>query len=244
MLELVVVVVMNSQTLGVDMDPVTTAALVSGGSQVLGSLLGGKPQVRHDSAHGETEGAIRAKMEAAEKYGISKLYALGAPAVGGSTTVVGGDNSLGSAISNMGADVSRAVANQQTNAERALQALTLDKASLENDYLREQIRSIRLRTLREAAPSKPVVNAPGVSFDTPVYSPDVFTPDYSFLGIPMRGNPYGSDSQTVTNRLGESELLEMINAIGTGGMDAYWTVMAALTGDPYYRKGNRLDVRR
>ena len=221
------------------MDPVMGGALISSLGSVAGSLLD-KTNVKHDSAHGETEGSIRAKMEAAKQYGISPLYMLGAPSVSGSSTVVG-DNGLGNAVADMGANIGRAVAAKQTDQQRLLEALTLKRAGLENELLTAQINSINTRTRQQSAPPLPAAG------NTSVYpkqiSPDQFTGNYDFFGMDMKSNPYASDSQVVTNRLGESEILEMINAIGTGGMDAYWTIMNWLSDDPSYRKGNKLTVR-
>lgn len=118
--------------------PLVAAAGISAASSLLGGLLGGKDDVKHDSAHGETEGAIRAQMEAAEKYGISKQAMIGAPLVGGQSTVVGGGSPLGQAIAQGGADISRAVLQTGNNSEK-MNALALENAQLNNDLLRASI---------------------------------------------------------------------------------------------------------
>lgn len=223
------------------MDPLVTSALIGAGSKLAGQLVGGgtNNHAGRDSRQRLQEAvhaSIGMKVEEAKKYGISPLYALGAPTFSPAGVAVGGDN-LGATISDMGADISRAVAAGQTAPERELQALTLEKAKLENRYLWEQINSLHMRTRAEMG------TAAGLGVATQQLSPPQWTPEYTIAGIPLRSNPYVTDSQTGTNRFGESEIMEMLNALTTIPADAYWSLMGSLTGSPHYRKGNRLDIR-
>lgn len=145
------------------MGPLTMAALGSAASSVIGkgidALTGGgnvdSPTMKEMA--GAQRAAIRGKIEAADKYGISRLYALGAPTMSTGFSTGGSEPTLGAQLSDMGADVSRAVAAVQSDEERALQALTLEKAGLENDFLRAQIQSVNMRTARESGPAYPVI---------------------------------------------------------------------------------------
>lgn len=143
------------------MDPVITSALISGASSLAGSLLGNKNNHAGRDQRQAIEFANRSsvldKVAAAKEAGISPLYALGAPTIS-TTSQVGSSDTLGSTLASMGQDVSRAVAAGQSATERQLTALTLEKAGLENEYLRSQIASVNSRTARESAPAIPLEN--------------------------------------------------------------------------------------
>lgn len=143
------------------MDPLLGSALIGAGSSLVSSLLGGgnnhAGRDQRQAISFANRSAITDKVAAAKEAGISPLYALGAPVISTTSQVGDTGSSLGSTIASMGADVSRAVAASQSDVERKIQALTLDKAALENDYLREQIASVRARTAREAGPAYPVI---------------------------------------------------------------------------------------
>lgn len=209
------------------MDPIIGGSLISAGANLLGGLLGGNKNnhAGRDARQAVTYAnysSIVDRVKAAKDAGIHPLYALGAPtgafqAWGGSS---GGEPSIGSALSQMGADVGRAVAAGQTDAERALQALTLDKAALENDYLREQIHSIRNRTIRESAPPLPPSAVPGMI-------PEKVVPPQRTSGVnvavPFNSNPYFSDGQTHEDRYGEvgGAILGLLNIPADLGYTMY-----------------------
>lgn len=153
------------QMFGVD-DAIIGAG-ISAGSKLLGGLLGGSTNNHAGRDQRQaTSYAIRAsvldKVAAAKEAGISPLYALGAPVMSASSAVGQPSGStLGETLSGMGQDIGRAVAATQSAAERQLQALTLQKAGLENDYLRAQIASINARTAQQMGPARPAVDLPG-----------------------------------------------------------------------------------
>ena len=206
------------------MDPVTRGALISAGSTLAGGFMdklfpgdSGPPGGDYKAMKSANMAAIAGKMEAAKKYGISALYAMGAPTASPSFSVGGdGGMSRGSTLASMGQDISRAVAAGQTADERALQALTLEKAKLENDYLRAQINSVNSRTIRESAPPMP---APGALLPEKVNPPE--RTQNIKAGVEYLTNPNWSDAQTFTNRYGENEILETLLSIIIGGADAY-----------------------
>lgn len=86
---------------------------------------------------------IQWKVNDATAAGIHPLYALGAPTISPSAVSVGDSpsTSMGSAVADMGQDLSRAMTANQTQPERdsdyakTIQALTTQKMGLENDIL-------------------------------------------------------------------------------------------------------------
>lgn len=209
--------------------PVVAAAGISALSNLAGSLIGGGDSNNHagrdqrQAISFANQSAILDKVKAAKKAGISPLYALGAPAISGPGVNVGssGGPSLGQTISEMGADVSRAVAAGQTAEERALQALTFEKAALENDYLREQIASVRARTARESGPAIRAV--PGLIPER-VQAPQRTT-GANVMGGAWESAPGTSDlGQIIEDRYGEGNPLSW--PLGGLGMvhDYWWNV--------------------
>lgn len=210
--------------LGVDMDIGSALSTFAQGGSLLpvaASLLGGSsdgPDHLVKRTRQANEAAIEGKLNAAKKYGISALYALGSPTISPSVSVGGGGGSdLGASLASMGQDISRAVASGQTDAERALQALTLDKAKLENEYLAAQIASIRTRTVKESAPPVPVSG--GLSPETA--KPPTRTTGIN-AGIGYQTNPYFSDWENMENRYGESEIGATLGWLVNGIADAVW----------------------
>lgn len=211
------------------MDPIIGGALISAGSQVIGGLLGsgknnhaGRDQRQAISYANRS--AILDKVAAAKEAGISPLYALGAPTISATSQVgEGGGNGLGQTLAGMGQDIGRAVAAQQTDLERKVQQLTLDKAALENDYLRAQINSVRVRTIRESGPPMPEAGpAPGPLRPERLQDPSRTKGLNAGIGYPT--NPYFSDAQSFEDRYGDSELASMYWAVQNGLADLYWNV--------------------
>lgn len=152
------------------MDPMTASALIGAGSKLAGGLMGMFDNSASEASDQDwkrqkkvLQNSIQWRVADAKKAGVSPLYALGAPTMSYSPTSVGGDSGLanmGRTLADMGQDVSRAVAATQSPEERALQALTLRKAQLENDYLSAQINSINTRTAQQIGPPMPSTAAP------------------------------------------------------------------------------------
>lgn len=180
-------------------DPMVVAAGLNAVGTLAGNLIGGsRGGMKGGNMRNVREAqqaAIAGKVKAAEKFGISKLYALGAPTISPAVDVGGSGPSLGETISQMGADVSRAVAAGQTGAERQLQVLALEKAGLENDFLRGQIASLAVRTAKEVGPPMPGL------------IPEKVVPPQRTSGLNVgtgfRTNPNFSDAQTIEDRHGE-----------------------------------------
>lgn len=215
------------------MDPLIGGALINAGSSLIGNLLGPSPQGIGDQVREQ----INAKMKMAEKWGISRLVMLGAPASVAPPQQVGG---IGDTIASMGADIGRAVASQQTQPERLVQGLLLKKAGLENELLESQIRSINLRTMREAAPPRPVVVDPRTGLIPEKVTQAQRVPGVNMFGVPIEANPNFSDAGTATQRWGESELMETLLNLVIGGGDAYWNsnLRKAMNEPRDYSKGS------
>lgn len=137
---------------------------------------------------------IQWKVDDANKAGIHPLYALGANTTSFSPVSVGGPDL--SFLGDMGQDIDRSrMATSSApirGASRALEALTLERASLENDLLRSQIRRS---------------NAPSVGPALPGMIPEeVVNPQRTSgvnVGVPVVSNPHFSDAQSYEDRYGE-----------------------------------------
>lgn len=206
-------------------DPMVIAAGISGVSNLVGNLVGNSGSVQGGNMRNMREAnhaAIMGKISAAKKAGISPLYALGAPTV--SPTVEVGSSGLGETISDMGADVSRAVAAGQTSAERKLQELTLLKAQKDIEFLEAQTASINARTVRESAP--PFPGALSQKVGDPMFTTGV---NIGSIFPPWESNPNFSDTgQYGENRYGEG--LGILAGIPAAIGDMYWnsTIRKAL----------------
>lgn len=110
------------------------------------------------------QNGIRWKVADAQAAGIHPLYALGAPPTSFSPISVGSDpvDSFGSSsaahFSDLGQDLSRAIDSTRTKPERVnarMDALSLERAELENAYLRSRI---ALTDRTQVGPPLPSVN--------------------------------------------------------------------------------------
>lgn len=99
------------------------------------------------------QNGIRWRVEDAKAAGINPLAAMGASTVGGNPVVVGGDG--GSAYSNMGQNISRAIGAGQTQAERDLEDLKLTHGKLQNDLLSTQVAQAKMELRKQMGPPLP-----------------------------------------------------------------------------------------
>lgn len=143
------------------MEPISAAIMggLSAGSSLLGGLMNrssaqqANQQNQYWAAQNMAQqrefaqNGISWKVADAKKAGIHPLYALGAQTTSFSPVSVGSqaDYSMGSAVSNMGQDISRAISATRSEDERvsavtsAMSGLQLERAGLENDLLRSKI---------------------------------------------------------------------------------------------------------
>lgn len=172
--------------------PLVAAAIPAVGS-LLGGLFGQKSQ--SDMAEKNIEmqkefaqKGVQWKVADSLKAGIHPLFGLGASTTSFAPVSVG--DSLGPAIAQSGQEIGRAVgasmsSEQQVSAK--MNALTLERGSLENELLRSQIRAM---------------NAPGSPPGLPSVSGDNSSPLKAF-GVSIQKNPQFSDAQEFSNRYGE-----------------------------------------
>lgn len=159
------------------MDPITTGALITGGSLLAGQLLRSseRPYGHADAqAHSDAyqreyaQNAIQWRVADAKKAGLHPLAALGAAGASYTPTSLSGgsDSGWGDTYSAMGQDIGRAIASKQTDTERRLSALQL--MSLEKDIqgkeLDNQMRASQLAKM--TSPSVPPP-APGPKYSIP-----------------------------------------------------------------------------
>lgn len=121
----------------------SVAGNIAGG---VASWMGGKSA--NDLTEKAMKNGIQWKVADARKAGISPLVALGSAPF--SPALVNTGEGVGSALANMGQDVSRAVVSNQSRSSQ-LDSLTLTNAELQNDLLRAQIARTQLEALQKPA---------------------------------------------------------------------------------------------
>lgn len=148
--------------------------------------------------------SITWKVRDAKKAGVHPVAALGATGYQYSPVSVGSD------FSEAGQSLGRALHAHMDHSERALSKLAVEKAGLENEYLRAQIASVRTRLNQHSQPAAPggaryVVDGQGdtavplvTKLERPQQTTHVNTP---FGTVVTR--PGVSDAQTYEDRWGE-----------------------------------------
>lgn len=203
--------------------------LLSAGSTLLGGLMG---QSAADKARKSQEAAnkqnyeaqkefaqngLRWKVEDATKAGVHPLYAVGAPTQSFQASFAGSpaDMSMPNALAGAGQDIGRAVAATQTAPEKALMTLQLERAGLENDLLRTQIR----RQVMETGPTFPTASGDPATL--------------SFHGMNWRTNPDTSPAQKIQDRYGD--IVESLYGLGVVGSDMVHNAVPTPNRPPEYR---------
>lgn len=174
-------------------------------------------QQREFAQHG-----VQWKVDDAKAAGINPLAALGASTTSFSPISLGGEApKSGEGFSNMGQDLQRAfkaastagMREESDNAE--LRKLQLEKASLENDVLRQEINSKQMRHGRlngQIGPAMPVAHT--ITENAPVKGDDVKQKPEDYpatkivrpFGYPLLAAPALSDGQQFEDRYGDSEI--------------------------------------
>lgn len=174
--------------------PLVASALIGAGGSVLGGLFGQRSQQKMAEANIKyqkqfAKNAVQWKTEDSLKAGIHPLFGLGAQTHSFAPVAVG--DSIGPAISQAGQEIGRAVGASMTGEQQAtskvLATLGVERASLENDLLRSQIRAI---------------NAPGSPPPLPSVSGDNSSPIKMF-GHAVQASPSFSDAADFQQRYGE-----------------------------------------
>lgn len=144
--------------------------LISAGASLLGGVLGQKSQEKQAEKNIQlqkdfAQQGIQWKVADAKAAGIHPLYALGANTHSFAPVSVG--DSLSPALANAGQDIGRAVnavsdgSTRVYGIQKALQGLALERAGLENEVLRSQIRR------NNSAGTPPPVPTPGTQWLIP-----------------------------------------------------------------------------
>lgn len=223
------------------MDPLTIGALISGGSSLLGGILGGnradaQAEQNRQMQLAFAQNAIQWKVEDAKKAGVHPLFALGAST--GSFTPVANNSGeiLGDAVSKMGQNLGRAA---EAGGDKESKALLMTKARLEvenqglqNDILRQKIAS-DIRVQSQAAGSPPAGVPAGFTFDPAdpkglgKMSWPLKVEEDTRQALSQFGRPWKimntSDAQALENRYGDlvEEIGGVANLIGDTGLNVH-----------------------
>lgn len=159
-----------------------------------------KKQIAHE---------LPGRVNAAKKAGIHPLYALGMNSTASQPQMVGGDSNPMD-YSSMGQDIGRAVEAYASGSQRTakrLEALSLDRAELENQLLRSQI----ARNIQQGTPSL-ADSADDVRYPAQAKMPMGYgdTAPLLRLGRDQKGNPV----RVYNDDLGDNELLQAVTALG------------------------------
>lgn len=204
------------------MDPMIGSSLISAGSNLLGGLMGSKGPDRKASRDmlniqyaehvKNIPREMNMRLKSAKAFGVHPLVALGMQPTSMAQAHMVGDtgNDIGSALSEVGQDVSRAVSAYQTKEQRdevrTLSKLSVERAGLENELLRSQIASQRA----QLAPAAPI------NID-PRYPEQALMPmGYGDTAPLLRKgkDPYGDPVRVYNDDLGDNEVLQALSAIG------------------------------
>lgn len=193
---------------------------------------------------------IRWKVADAQAAGLHPLAALGAQVSSYSPVSVGDLSMPKTDFGGMGQDIGRAIDAGSTQAERSdrmgaaiartAQVFSLEKMNLENELLKTSLAKSQA-TLPPPIPSPVPAGALAHLSRSPQRTTEGHpieekkieqqasdapaTARYKFLGLPLQANPRVSDAQVLEDRLGDSEVLSTISAVGNLLADlgyTYW----------------------
>lgn len=178
--------------------------LISAGASILGGILGNRSQQKMADQNIAlqkefAQKGIQWKAADALKAGIHPLYAMGAQTHSFAPVSVG--DSLGPALASAGQDIGRAVSSvtdPETRATAAVSALQLERAGLENELLRSQIRQIN------SAGNPPGVPLPGAPNDDPAYVGGreiIRDPNFGVVSMPI--GPSADKLQSSVGEVGD-----------------------------------------
>lgn len=205
-------------------------SIISGIGNLVGGLFGSNAAEKANKQNIKlqkqfAQEGIQWKVADAKKAGIHPLYALGAQTASFAPSSVG--DPLGGAISDMGQNIGRAVDAASSSGDRvvnkAITALQLERAGLENELLRSQI----ARERGQLGPGFPgtatLIEGQGDTSSEKVVDPQRTTNIRIGRG-PVRLNKEFSDAQTWEDRYGDSEIAQMI-AGGTIASADIWNAL-------------------
>lgn len=182
-------------------------SIIGAGTSLLGGLMGANEAKKNRALQKDAMyNGIQIKVKDAQAAGVHPLYALGASTFT-PTPITSG---MPEAIGNAGQDISRAVSAAQDGNERAstytrsLQALQLERGTLENELLRGQIRNLN-------SPGSPPVSPDSRTTGIIDGQGDTRAPVSAF-GVNVRPRASETQAQDFENEYGEwpSELVGAI----------------------------------
>lgn len=188
---------------------------------------------------------IRWKVADAKAAGIHPLFALGAQTHSFTPQSIGStaDSSMGDAVASAGQNLGRAAQAAMSFEEREkskiADALTLEKAGLENDLLRTQIHSLKAKQLGPAAPGGPLGPLTSQSQgDARKYN--------LASDIPIHARPSETPAEKLEDEYGDESIINFINnnwrqfrdLIETGRVGN----MSLYGGKPYIYSGKPIDL--
>jgi len=193
--------------------------ILGGLTSVVGGVLGSSEKKKDRKLQKDAmQHGIQWRVEDALRSGVHPLYALGAPTFSPSPVSAGGYD-LGQGLADAGQSIGRAVSAYQSKPDRnaaILGTLGIERAQLENDLLRSQIRQIN-------QPGNP----PGIS-RVPVRGDGILPGDVNVKGgklvFPGSGElpltPNRTEAQRIQDRYGD--WVEGAYGVGLLAEDAFW----------------------
>lgn len=202
------------------------------------------------------------KIDDAASRGIHPLAALGAQTASFSPISLGGSAAT-SDLGTAGQDVARAfaaAAPAETRTAREAQEIALEKGRLENEVLRSQLASSKIRIMRQVGPpmaaavenqvvdgqgdsriplprSGPVRSADGLALkEDEMKQKEGDAPAQAYsrpFGWKMDHNPWASDGQSFEDRYGDSEIGSTLKLMYNLGADALYTARNRYRGAGY-----------
>jgi len=194
------------------------SGLLGIGGSVLNQYLGGKA-AKKEYARQKTfaQNSLQWRVADATKAGIHPLYAVNANLPTYAPSIASGGD-FGASFANMGANLDDMVGKRQTTASksvsRSMEVLSLENASLQNDYLRAQIRNLD----RAGLPPAVGADEEGIKLVPPQRTTSLS------IGLPYKTNPAFVDAQTIEDRYGDAELVSMLTALVNAGADAWHNI--------------------
>lgn len=200
------------------MDPATTAALISAGSNLLGGFLGGKKKPLHPQEvikinRLAQRAEFQEKMDLAKTYGIHPLTMLGVQSsspIASHVQSSGSGGDLGQSIAMAGNDISRAVSAGQSRLEKLQERLLT--AQIEGQEIDNVSRASMVARAHQPGnpPTAPSIGEKLQDVPLPVGYSRGFQPLHT-VAVDENGDVMRVYN---TNELGDNEVLQALHTIG------------------------------
>lgn len=217
--------------------PLIGAAAISAGANLLGGYLDREAREESNKANAAqaaqnradqyhfAENSIKMRTDDANRSGVHPIYALGAPGINFSPVSVGNvpETGMGSALGNMGQDISRAVGAYRSPADKvtavaSAQQTVSNTLDLENKKLQNDLLRIKINDLSQ--PGTP----PGVTFDVPEKKKAEERPKLMAGGSRWDTNPNTSPAKAWEDQYGDDGPASWLINAGILGNDAVFNI--------------------